>query len=126
MIRTMKITVSNQTASSLVLTSSHLKHGKWTDGENPAPVVKPGEKAFINSQKKTGGAYGTEGYCMYIIVDNATHPTLEVSWSKPHSGGTSFVKADMQTSGTSYHPTVEILLDTSDNFEALVTLKEDK
>ena len=122
MTRTMKITVSNLTASSLVRTSCHLKHGKWTDGEEPTLVIKPGEKGFINSQKQTGAGYGSEGYCTYVIVDNGTHPTLEVSWSKPYGSGPSFVKEAMQ-SGTPYTTTVETLLDTTENFEALVTVK---
>ena len=114
----MKITVSNLTASSLVRTSHHLKHGKWTDGVEPTLIIKSKEKGFINSQKQTGASFGAEGYCMYTIMDNGAHPTFEVSWSKPHNGK-SFVK----TSDTpEYMATVETILDTTEHFEALVTV----
>lgn len=126
MTRMMKITVLNKTAWVLVLTSKNLKHGKWTDGEEPTLVIKSGEKGFINSQKRTLGAFGTEGYCTYVVMESGAHPTFEVSWSKPYSGK-SFVKADMQTSDTfSFHPAVETIHDTAEHFEALVTVTENK
>jgi hypothetical protein len=122
MTRTMKITVSNLATSSLVLTSDHLKHGKWTDGVEPTPIIKPKEKGFINSQKQTGSSYGTEGYCMYVIMDNGANPTFDVSWSKPHDGK-SFVKV---SDTPEYSVTVEDILDTTENFEALVTVNGKK
>jgi hypothetical protein len=123
MTRTMKITVSNLTASSLVRTSHNLKHGKWTDGVEPTPVIEPGGNGYINSQKQTGAAYGTEGSCSYIILDkDSDRPELKIYWDKPYGHGRSEVTAAILTPDSPYKATVEAVADSTEHYVARVTV----
>lgn len=126
MTREMKITVLNQTPSSLLLNSSHLRHGKWTDGDTPTQIINPGGTGAINSQKQTGAAYGTEGECTYVIVNSGTNPMIEITWDKPYGTGSSFVRSAMRASDTSYTAMTEVTVDTTESYAARVTVKENK
>lgn len=121
MKRTMAITVYNHTAVPLVRNSDHLTHGKWTDGDRPTPVIKPGANGSINSQKETGAAYGTEGYCKYVLADSSDQPTLEIGWSKPYHGESS-VNAAILTPDSPYTTTTETVSTSSESVVVRVTV----
>lgn len=129
MQRTMEITVVNETDAKLTCRSEKLVHGKWTDGIKPTKVIDPSEEGFINSQKETGAAYGTEGNCRYIIVDSSNHPELEISWTKPYGHGASGVEAAIFMSDSShlmpsspYTAAVEPVSSSTESYVARVTV----
>lgn len=121
MKRTMEITVINHTDAQLTIHSEKLAHGKWTDGVKPTPVIEPGGNGYINSQKETGAAYGTEGSCQYLIIGNGSdYPELNISWTKPYGHGGSGVKAAIAPPDSPYKTTVETRVDSTEHFAARV------
>lgn len=123
MKRTMEITVINHAAVPLTKCSEKLKHGKWTDGVEPTPVIEPSGKGYINSQKETGAAYGTEGSCSYIILGKGSdHPELKIDWDKPYGHGRSEVNAAILTPNSPYKATVETISDSTEHYVARVTV----
>jgi hypothetical protein len=124
MKRTMEITVVNHTAVPLTKNSEKLIHGKWTDEVRPTPVIEPGGNGYINSQKETGAAYGTEGNCSYIILDQGKDsPELKITWDKPYGHGSSTVKATVSSPDSPYKASVETITDLTEHFKARVTVE---
>ncbi|MGK3964223.1 hypothetical protein WMF38_08625 [Sorangium sp. So ce118] len=77
--RSTKWSVTNATNSDLVLSSSKLDHGVWTDG--PPQIIKPGENAYFRAES-AGMMTGDEGAVVYTIP----HGEIVFYFNNPYFG----------------------------------------